>query len=284
MSIIYNYIDQNGIPFKKLDAFSIIIQEDNIINRLKTQQDASTDKIFKKGELIISNHRHYSIKRPDLPIKFNLNNEEQENIVINWLKDTTGFIVDKFQTLFELSELNGKPFLLQVERGGNDFYLVLATKIIDGNITIREKFHSYHGYLQENFIKTFGQIRKINGTLGIDGKITDFGSLAEVQGNVWFSNHIYQEKLESLYPLRKVSGDLNLKNTHACLSSLEEVGGNLNLRKTTCYDLSSLKRVGGNILLSKSTYKNFDFSKVEIKGKIKTFNDIFNHGKLTTPN
>ncbi len=68
------------------------------------------------------------------------------------------------------------------------------------------------------------------------------------------------------------------------MESLEEVGGNLNLRKTTCRNISSLKRVGGNVLVSKSQMNNFDFSKAEIIGKIKTFNDEFNEGKLTTPN
>ena len=170
--------------------------------------------------------------------------------------------------------MNGKPFLLQVERGVNNYFLVLATQIIDGDLTIREKYNSRHGYLQENFIKTFGQITKINGTLGIDGKMNDFGNLKEVGGDLWFSNHVYQENLESIYPLKKVCGDLNLKNTHASLSSLEEVGGNLNLRKTTCHNISSLKRVGGNILLSKSQSNNFEFSKVEINGKIKIFGII----------
>jgi hypothetical protein len=149
---------------------------------------------------------------------------------------------------------------------------------------VREKFHRYHGYLQENFIKTFGQIEKINGTIGIDGKMNDFGNLTEVGGDLWFSNHIYQDNLKSIKPLKNVYGDLNLKNTHATLESLEKVGGNLNLRKTTCHKISSLKKVGGNVLASKNQLDNFDFSKVEISGKIKTFNDKFNEGKLTTPN
>ena len=113
--------------------------------------------------------------------------------------------------------------------------------------------------------------------------MNDFGNLTEVGGDLWFSNHVYQENLESIKPLKIVYGDLNLKNTHASLESLEEVGGNLNLRKTTCHNVSSLKRVGGNVLVSKSQLDNFDFSKVEINGKIKTFNDKFNQGQLTSP-
>lgn len=284
MSKIYSFIDKEGIPFKKLASFSIRVQKDDILNRLSIEADETTDKIINKGELIISTHNHPDVKTPDFPNKFKLEREAQEEIVINWLKDTTGYIVDEFKTLFELPELNGKPFLLQVERGIRNYFLVLATQTINGDMIVREKYHNRHRFLQENFIKTFGQITKINGTLGIDGKMNDFGNLTEVGGDLWFSNHVYQENLETIYPLKTVYGDFNLKNTHASLSSLEEVGGNLNLRKTTCHNISSLIRVGGNVLLSKSQLPNFDFSKVEINGKVKTYNDNFNEGKLTTPN
>lgn len=284
MSKIYYYIDQKGIPFKKLAKLSIRIQENDILNRLGVESEETTDKFITKGELIISTHNHPDLKAPDFPNKFKLNKKAQEEIAMNWLKDTTGYAVNEFKTLFELPELNGKPFLMQVERGIRNYFLVLATKIIDGDIIVREKYHSHHGFLQENFIKTFGQITKINGTLGIDGKMNDFGNLTEVGGNLWFSNHVYQKNLDSIYPLKIVYGDLNLKNTHASLSSLEEVGGNLNLRKTTCQNICSLKKVGGNVLVSKSQFENYDFSKVEIKGKIKRFHDKFNQGQLTPPN
>lgn len=280
---IYHYIDQKGIPFKTLSSSSIRIQENDILNRLKIESDESTKRIIKKGELIISTHNHTKIREPDFPDKFELDKKAQKETALSWLKDTTGYFVNEFRTLFELPELNGNPFLLQVERGMSNYFLVLATQVIDGDIIIREKYHSHHGFLQENFIKTFGQITKINGTLGIDGKMNNFGNLKEVSGDLWFSNHVYQENLESIYPLKTVNGDLNLKNTHACLSSLEEVGGNLNLRKTTCHSISALKRVGGNILLSKSQSHKFDFSKVKINGKIRVFNDEFNQEKLTPP-
>ena len=284
MSKIYNHIDQKGIPFKKLASFSIKIQEDDILNRLNIESDETTDKIIKKGELILSTHNHPNLKVPDFPNKFKLDKKAQEEIAINWLKDTTGYIVNEFKILFELPELNRKPFLLQIERGIRNYFLILATKVINGDIIIRDKYHSHHGFLQENFIKTFGQIEKINGTICIDVKMNDFGSLTEVVGDLWFSNHVYQENLESIKPLKVVYGDLNLKNTHASLESLEKVVGNLNLRKTTCHNISSLKKVGGNVLVSKSQLDNFDFSKVKINGKIKTFNDKFNERKLTTPN
>ena len=275
---------RKGFHLKKLASFSIKIQEDDILNRLNIESDETTDKIIKKGELILSTHNHPNLKVPDFPNKFKLDKKAQEEIAINWLKDTTGYIVNEFKILFELPELNRKPFLLQIERGIRNYFLILATKVINGDIIVREKYHSHHGFLQENFIKTFGQIEKINGTVGIDGKMNDFGNLTEVVGDLWFSNHVYQENLESIKPLKVVYGDLNLKNTHASLESLEKVAGNLNLRKTTCHNITSLKKVGGNVLVSKSQLDNFDFSKVKINGKIKTFNDKFNERKLTTPN
>lgn len=284
MDKIYKYIDQKGIPFKKLAVTEVRIQDDDILNRLNIESDETTDKIIQKGELIISTHNHSNVKTPDFPDKFKLDKKAQQKITINWLKDTTGYVVDEFKTLFELPELNRNPFLLQIERGIGNYFLILATKIINGDLIVREKYHSHHGFLQENFIKTFGHIEKINGTIGIDGKMNDFGELTEVVGDLWFSNHVYQENLESIKPLKIVYGDLNLKNTHATLETLEEVGGNLNLRKTTCRNISSLKRVGGNVLVSKSQMNNLDFSKLEIIGKIKTFNDEFNEGRLTTLN
>jgi len=280
---VFKYLDQNGIPFRKLGGLSIQIQEDDQLNRIRVENDESTDKIHYKGGLIASIHHHVDIKAPCLPGVFKLTSSEQENIVIRWVKETTGVAVSDFKTLFELPVLNNNPFLLQVERGTDNWYLVLATQLIVGDFVIREKFHSYHGFIQENFIKTFGQISKITGTVGIDGKMRDFGSLTEVGGNMWFSNHVYQDNLESISPLRRVGGDLNLKNTHSSLSTLEEVGGNLNLRKTTCFDISSLKNVGGNVLITRSQMENFDFSKVNIGGKIKLYNDQFNIRKLTLP-
>jgi len=143
---IYSYIDQQGIPFKKLASFSIKIQEDDILNRLEIESDETTDKIIKKGELIISTHKHPNVNAPNFPDKFKLGKKAQEEIAISWLKDTTGYVVNEFKTLFELPELNGKPFLLQVERGIRNYYLVLATQIINGDIIVREKTKVMMGF------------------------------------------------------------------------------------------------------------------------------------------
>ena len=149
MSKIYNYIDQKGIPFKKLASFSIRIQEDDILNRLNIESDETKDKIIMKGELIISTHNHPNVKAPDFPNKFKLDKKAQEQIAINWLKDTTGYVVDEFKTLFELPELNRNPFLLHIERGIGNNFLILATKVINGDLIVREKYHSHYGFLHK---------------------------------------------------------------------------------------------------------------------------------------
>jgi DUF4097 and DUF4098 domain-containing protein YvlB len=212
-----------------------------------------------------------------------LSKDEQVEVVLDWFYDTTGYKVNEFKTMFELPTLNGNPFLLVIEKGYNDSRLMLVTKTINGDLRINKKFNKY-GTLQSNWIKTFGRISIIHGDLYIDNEMENIGNLEMVNGNVSFSNHTYQHKLDTLSPLKKVNGDLYLKNTHASLGTLEEVKGNLNLRKTTVKDLGSLKKVGGNVLISKSEKDNYDFSNVDVKGKIKYYNDTFNRGQLTPPN
>lgn len=80
MTKIYNYIDQKGIPFKKLASFSNRIQEDDILSRLNVESDETTDKIIKKGDLIISSHVHHNVKAPDFPNIFKLDKKAQEEI------------------------------------------------------------------------------------------------------------------------------------------------------------------------------------------------------------
>jgi hypothetical protein len=82
MPEIYNYIDQNEIPFKRLASFSIRIQEDNILNKLQVESDKTAEQIIKKGLLTFSTPNQPNVKVPDFPNKFNLGKKEQEEIVI----------------------------------------------------------------------------------------------------------------------------------------------------------------------------------------------------------
>ena len=282
---LYKYIDYNGIPYGTLVSIELNIQENNndFLQKILLENDPTQEEIIEKGSLIISKHTRWGIVEPRFPSNFKLTKSEQVELVLDWFYDTTGFKVKEFKTLFELPVLNGNPFLLVIDKEHNDSRLMLATEIINGDLRINKKFNNY-GFLQSNWIKTLGRISIINGDLYIDNEMENLGNLKIVNGSLSFSNHTYQYKLESLYPLEKVNGDLYLKNTHVSLGTLEEVKGNLNLRKTSVKDLGALKKVGGNILVSKSEKDTYDFSQINIKGKIRYYNDTFNKGELTLPN
>jgi hypothetical protein len=282
---LYKYIDHNGISYGTLVSSELYIQENNndFLQKILLENDLTQEEIIEKGSLIISKHTRWGIVEPRFPSNFKLTKSEQVDLVLDWFYDTTGYKVKEFKTLFELPVLNGNPFLLVIDKEHNDSRLMLATEIINGDLRINKKFNNY-GFLQSNWIKTLGRISIINGNLYIDNEMENLGNLKIVNGSLSFSNHTYQYKLESLNPLEKVNGDLYLKNTHVSLGKLEEVKGNLNLRKTSVKDLGALKKVGGNILVSKSEKDTYDFSQINIKGKIRYYNDTFNKGELTLPN
>lgn len=208
-----------------------------------------------------------------MPENFNLSRKEQESVIYDWVKDTTGFEVNDFDALFQAPVLNGFPFFLVV--GSTNERLVLAKKTIYGDLYIRPMFNENHGFVQENFINSFGHIQSINGNVAINNVMKDFGSLRRVGGDLWFSGHIQQNLLKSIHPLSVVTGNLNLKNTNVSLESLNEVRGNLNLRFSRCTNLVNLSEVRGNILVSKSEKDSYDFTSVKVGGKVKYFNDKF---------
>lgn len=286
MDNLYHYIDNYGIPIVYHNSIEIRFQrnENDILQKIDLENDPSLDKILNEGLLIVSQHRHYLKVEPNFPKEFNLTKKEQTVKVLEWFYDTTGFFINDFITLLELPTLpNTKtPFLLLVESENLGKRLVLAKNTINGDLEIRKKYTD-KGCLSKNWVSTLGRISKINGNLYIDNEMDDLGDLEIVNGNIAFSNHVYQNKLETLTPLRRVNGDLYLKNTHASLGTIEYVKGNLNLRKTTVKDLGSLKTVDGNILVSKSQKDRYNFKNINLKGKIRYYNDIFNEGELTLP-
>jgi hypothetical protein len=180
----------------------------------------------------------------------------------------------------ELPVLHNNPFVLQVTRGYNENWFILAGREINGDLSLRKKVDDF-GRMGQNWIRSFGSVKKIEGNVYVDISMKDFGELEIVAGDLAFSNHVYQNELSSLGSLVEVHGDLNLKNTHLSLGILEVVFGNLNLRKTTVHDLGKLKSVRGNVLISKSQANKINLSEVEIGGKIKMYNDTFNPGQLT---
>lgn len=286
MEELYHYIDNYGIPIVYNSKIEIRFQnsENDILQKIELENDPSLDKILNEGSWIVSQHRHYRKVEPNFSNENNLITSEQITLVLEWFKYTTGFLISDFNTLLELPVLpNSKtPFLLLIESEDLGLRLVLAKNIINGDLDIRKKY-SNDGWMLRNWITILGRISIINGNLYIDNEMDDLGDLEIVNGNIAFSNHVYQNKLDTLTPLKRINGDLYLKNTHASLGTIEYVKGNLNLRKTTVKDLGALNTVEGNILVSKSQKDRYNFENINVKGKIRYYNDIFNEGELTLP-
>lgn len=282
---VYKYLDKYGVPFGKLAVLGISVRknENDILQDIQLENDDSIESYTRNGNIITARHKSKLRLEPRLPKSFNLSLDQQTKFIINWFKETTGYEINQLETLLVLPLLNGNPFMLVVDSGYNEQRLVLAKETINGDLMVRQKYNSY-GDLTQNWISSFGSIKRINGNVHIGNQFEEFGELAVINGSLSFSNHIYQTKLKTLTPLEKVTGDLNLKNTHLSLGSLKIVEGNLNLRKTTINDLGSLEEVNGNVLISKSQKDKIDLTNVTIRGKVRYYNDVFNDGELTLPN
>lgn len=284
---VFHWFDKQGIPLVQAwKGMTVSVANRSIefgkLDSILDEVNAILNREYTHGDLLIrywvSGDSNWQISIPD---DWRIDESSLTDLALKYVLDTTGLRITDLATLVQWPILNNRPFFLIVSRDGCE-YAVLASKVVNGDLIIRQQFNS-EGRIQQNFIPSLGSIKTINGSLGIDGILDDLGELEEVNGNLWFSNHIYQEELKSLQPLKFVRGDVNLKNTHATLESLVEVSGNLNLRKTTCSNIINLKRVGGNVLVSKSQFDKLDFSGVEVKGKIRTYNDSFNQGSYTPP-
>jgi len=282
---VYKFLDKNGVPYKDLAQIGLRIElnENDFFQDILRENDDEIEEVYHKGDFIISKFKNQFITQPDLPKTFKLTLKEQVEIVRKWFVETTGFQINDIGVLKEYPVLNGNPFVLQVSRGYNEKWFVLAGAVIKGDLSLSKKYNA-QGYLGHNWIKSFGRIEKIYGNLYVDIELRDFGQLKRIHGNLSFSNHVYQNVLSSLSPLVKVDGDVYLKNTHLCLGTLESIGGSLNLRKTTVHDLGNLSEVKGNILLTKSQADKIDLSGVKILGKVKYYNDVFTEGELNPPN
>jgi hypothetical protein len=274
MNKIYSFLDEHGIPFYYDNNYKIKFQqnENDILQIIDLESDPSLIEIVENSETIISKHGPSWTPHPILPDEFNLTQEEQEKIVIDWLFDTTGVRHKDFKKLLETPILNELPFLLIIEKDDKQ-KVILCKQVIDGNLTIRQKYKD--GKLQYNWINTLGRIEQVTGDMYIDNVMQDMGNLITINGNLIFSNYVIQNLLESLYPIKVIKGDLIMKNTYASLGIIEEIGGNLNLRKSKVRDLGDLKKVGGNILISKCNKEYYDFSNIEVLGKIRCYNDVF---------
>jgi hypothetical protein len=245
-SRVYSFIDNNGIPCSHYRVINININTD----QGTSGYEASPTKLL-----------------PDLS-QFSLTKEETEELIINYVYQTTQIRIGSVNDLLKMRSLHGKPFFLLLnEHDRSNIKYCLAFKRIPGSVIFRDA----------DGIETLGNIEEIDGDLGFsDSAIKDLGKLRRVSGNIWIAQtgKGMFTKLKSLQMLEHVGGNLNIKNSPIeNLGDLKYVGGNLNLRETFVESLGKVELIGGNLLLPEELRGIIDLSKSRIVGKVKYFND-----------
>jgi hypothetical protein len=135
---------------------------------------------------------------------------------------------------------------------------------INGSVTIRG------GHISE--IKS---VKKIKGDLFFfDTLIESLGELEIIEGSLSFWNKYNKIRIQSLENIKVVKRDVYLRfSTIQSLGNLEYVGRTLNLRDTNIHNLSVLKKIGKDLFLPMKYKSIIDFSHIELKGKVKYWND-----------
>ena len=261
---IYRLFDSDGFRFiKKHIALEIKVDSE-------FEPDSEVDDVFSnvtEGDYM-SIRKNFDIVAP-LVSAFNLSKDEIEEVICDYVKDTTGVRINSVEQLLKMTNINGLPFFLTVNEGDNEKqFLTLAFPKINGKIIIR-KFYG---------INSLGNIKEINGDLGIDDcKLKSIGSLKIIKGDFWFYPDSFDTSFVDLSPIEFVGGSLIAKsNTLKSLGSLKHVGRTLNLRNTSIENLGELKFVGWNLFLPLSLKNKIDISKIEVRGKVKYFKEKIN--------
>jgi hypothetical protein len=252
---IYKYIDEFGVPFILMASFSAEVDQKDLpfLNSLMLDSSILDWRVIGwESEIKIS-------------FPFDTESVDVQSLVSNYVYETIGIEIPSIRKLPSLANLDGKPFFLVLNEHEHIKLLSVAKPKLNGSLITRSGKWNF-GF------SSLGRIREIQGDFGVDSVLSDFGSLCLIKGDLWFSNYV-EHKLKSLSPLQKITGNANFKNLGASLESLEYVGGNLNLRKSNVSNLIKLNYVGGNILLSKYQESVFNFSNVDVRGKVKVFND-----------
>jgi len=249
---IYKYIDKSGIPIRRIASISVTYKP-NIYD-----ENYLTDSL----EHNLNNPQFSAV--PELP--FDISETEMTQIVKDYIFDTTGIRINHIGQLLSNPSLNGNPFLLLLNEHGGRQKVTLARKVIPGSLIIRDKYGNY-GF------DSLGNIEVIRGDFGIsDAPIKNLGNLRKIYKDFWITSYENELQLKSLFPLKEVGGNVSIKEQNLkSLDSLEIIKGNLTIRQSNISDLGDLKFVGGNLLLRRDIYENFDFSKIEVKGRIKFF-------------
>ncbi|MBY0433138.1 MAG: hypothetical protein K2U26_03420, partial [Cyclobacteriaceae bacterium] len=124
-------------------------------------------------------------------------------------------------------------------------------------------------------IRELYHVKQIRGSLGVnDATIETLGELEEVSGNLWISYYTLPPRLKSLGNVVRVGGDLSLRySSIEDLGNLEYVTGRVSLRDTKIKSLGKIRFIGGDLHLPKRLQGIIDFSGIEVKGKVRYWND-----------
>jgi len=246
---IYKHFDENGIEFSKMS-------------------EAEFD--FTTGMPDFENAKQFIY----IHTPFNLSDDETNDIVLNYIKDTTGVVIPSVNDLPKYKVLNGKPFLIELQPDGNNIHrrFILPWQDLKGDVF----FRGDKGVDYDELPKT----KTIHGDLSIyDSGVKSLGGVEKITGDFIFSASKESQlkkksKLKTLTPLKYVQGNVVIRsNSITTLGTLQHVGGNLSLRFSQVRDLGQLKFVGGNLLISKYNLQFMDTSNIKVGGKIRIYND-----------
>jgi hypothetical protein len=194
---------------------------------------------------------------------YNLSHEILEDFIINYIYDTTSFKLTSTQDLKKLKNINGVPFILELNSDNPDqITYTLAKRYVQGSVTIKG-----------SKIISLGNIEEIDGDLALIGSsIQSLGKLRKVTGSLWVAQFNPFTNLEDLANLEYVGKDLYLKSTPIkTLSNLSKVGRTLNLRNTSIVSLGKLSYVGHCFYLPKSRKEFFDLTAIRINGTVRYY-------------
>ena len=245
----YKHFDSKGIEFSNMTVF---------------------------GKIDSTNFKFQEVYEPFIKINtpFNLPEEVTNELVLDYIYDTTGVRIGNINDLPKYKSLNGKPFLIELQSDNNNLYkrFILPWQEVTGDVF----FRGDKGVDYTELPKT----KTVNGNLSIyDSQVKNLGGIETINGDFIFSvSKDLQLKgktqLKSLTPLKYVGGNLIIRgNSINTLGSLESVKGNVSLRFSQVRDLGKLKFIGGNLLISKYNKDFINFNGVTIMGKIKIYND-----------
>ena len=130
---------------------------------------------------------------------------------------------------------------------------------------VREIRTGEYGTVHFKNLIEIGELEYIDCDFSFFGNLKSLNNLKYVGGELRFG-----APLKSLGVLKEIKGDLRpTTNDLEDLGYLSKVGGTVDLRgMINIIDLSSLKEIGGNLNLVKSLIDQYDLSKVKVNGRI----------------